>query len=232
MDTAKLPKHIAIFPDGDRRWARNNGLSEVEGYRVGVERLLSIVKKADSMGIENLTFWGFSTENWTRAESEVSFLMNEIFIKRGSELKDEFIKTNARFKHIGRKDRLPSKLSDLLNEIEEKTAHFEGKTLTMAIDYGGRDEIIRAVKKIVSDGVKAEDIDDKVFSSYLDTVDIPDPDMIIRTSGEQRMSGFMPWQTAYAELFFLDTYFPDFTDEMFEDVVMAFGNRERRFGGK
>ncbi len=232
MDTTKLPKHIAIFPDGDRRWARKNGLNEVEGYRAGVERLLGIVKKADELGIENLTFWGFSTENWTRAENEVNFLMNEIFIKRGRELKDEFVKTKAKFKHIGRKDRLPVKLSELLNEIEDETAHFEGRTLTMALDYGGRDEILRAVRKIVEQKVPVESIDEAIFTSYLDTAGIPDPDMIIRTSGEKRMSGFMSWQTAYSELFFLDTYFPDFTDEMFEKVVMEFAKRERRFGGK
>lgn len=227
-----LPKHIAIFPDGDRRWAKEKGLSPVEGYGVGVERLLDIVKKADELGIKYITFWGFSTENWKREENETNFLINEIFIKKGRELKGEFVAQKARFRHLGRKDRLPAKLVELLNEIEEETKDFTERFVSVGLDYGGRDEILRAIKSIVKRGFDVDSIDEELVSNSLDTAGIPDPDMIIRTSGEHRLSGFMPWQTIYSELFFVDTYFPDFTDDKFADLVDQFSNRERRFGAE
>lgn len=231
MNKVDLPKHIAIFPDGDRRWAKERGLSFAQGYIEGVERLRSVVRKANEIGIEILTFWGFSTENWKRDDNEVGFLINEIFTKKGRELKQEFIDLKVRFRHLGRKDRIPSALRKLFEELESATKDNNEKTVCIAIDYGGRDEITRAVKKIVESGVSADDINEELISSSLDTAGLPDPDMIIRTSGEHRLSGFMPWQTTYSELFFVDTYFPDFSDDQFEDLVHQFSTRERRFGG-
>jgi len=225
-----IPKHVAIIPDGDRRWARERGLNELEGYRVGVERLLEIVERADKLGIEVLTFWGFSTDNWKRSDEEINYLMKKIFIDNGKRYRERFIEKGVVFRHLGRKDRLPKELVDLLSDMEEKTKNNSGKTVCFAIDYGGRDEILRAVKKIVRNSVKDVDIDEKVFSNYLDTFGIPDPDMIIRTSGEYRLSGYLPWQSIYSELFFIREHFPDLTADIFEEIVTEFSRRSRRKG--
>lgn len=227
-----VPKHIAIIPDGNRRWARSKGLSDLEGHMEGVRRTLDIVEKAHELGVEVITFWGFSTENWKRDGDEVSYLMKDIFINQGKKFLQKFYDQKARFIHLGRKDRLPKELVSILSDLEEKTKEFVGRTVCFAIDYGGRNEILRAIQNIVESGAKSEEITEEFVGKLLDTKGIPDPDMIIRTSGEQRLSGLMPWQSVYAELFFVPIFYPEFTKDKFEEVVSDFANRQRRFGGK
>ncbi|MBI2356672.1 di-trans,poly-cis-decaprenylcistransferase [Candidatus Dojkabacteria bacterium] len=224
-----LPKHVVIIPDGNRRWARGKGKKDFDGHMEGVKRLFELVEEAAELGIEVITFWGFSTENWSRDEGEVSYLMQDIFLKQGRHFIPKFKEHKARFIHLGRKDRLSKELVEMITEVEEDTKEYSERTVCIAIDYGGRNEIIRGIKKAIESG---EELSEENFGKFLDTSDVADPDMIVRTSGEKRLSGFMPWQSVYAELFFVDDYFPDFTKEKFREVVNEFGNRQRRFGGK
>ncbi len=226
-----IPQHIVIIPDGNRRWAKERNLDSLLGHKAGVENLFKLIEKGNELGVKYMTFWGFSTENYKRDEAEVKYLFNDIFYESAKKYISEIDKYNAGFRHIGRKDRMPKKVSDLFNEIEEKTKDRTEKIVTIAIDYGGRDEILRAVKKMMADNISEEGINEELLSSYLDTHGLPDPDMIIRTSGEKRLSGFMPWQTVYSELFFVDDYFPDFTPDKLEDILKLYSQRNRRFGG-
>jgi undecaprenyl diphosphate synthase len=232
MSDIKIPKHIAIIPDGNRRWAKQNGKDILDGHTEGVQRTLDIIEKAKDLGVKAITFWGFSTENWNRGEREVGYLMEKIFKGYGNKYAEKFIEKEARFTHLGRKDRLPKGVMDILNDLEEKSKDYKEYFVNFAIDYGGQDEIVRVVKKVVESGVKAKDITKELIDTYVDLAGVPDLDMIIRTSGEQRLSGLLPWQAGYAELFFVDDYYPEFTADKFEEVVKSFGDRERRFGGK
>lgn len=227
-----IPKHIAIIPDGNRRWARKNGMKDIDGHMAGVKRTFELVEAAANLGVEVITFWGFSTENWSRDEGEVSYLMQDIFLKQGKHFIPKFQEHKARFIHLGRKDRLSKELVKMLTELEDSTKQYTDRTVCFAIDYGGRNEMLRAVKKALDSGVSIDDLNEDTFGEYLDTAGISDPDMIIRTSGEKRLSGIMPWQSVYAELFFVDDFYPDFTVEKFTKVVEEFGQRQRRFGGK
>lgn len=226
-DKLVVPNHLAIILDGNRRWAREKGLKAYSGhYKAGnFDNIKSIFKEAYKLGVPYLSFWAFSTENWKRDKIEVNAILG--VVSKGIA---EFRKNpeGVRFRHIGRKDRLPRALMDDIMKLEEETKNFNDFNVLLCLDYGGRDEIIRAVNKIISSDIKK--IDESMFSSYLDTKDIPDVDFIIRTSGERRTSGFMPFQGAYAEMYFTDIYFPDFTPADLKRAVEEFGNRKRRFG--
>jgi len=223
--------HIAVIPDGNRRWAKEHNLPTLEGHRKGVDTAVLLARKARALGIHTFTIWAFSTENWKRAQEEVGYLMRlyEVFIERYLQ---DALHDNVRLVHLGRKDRLPQSLLKKISNAEEKTKHHDQYTLNVALDYGGQDEIIRAVKKMAEQTKNFESLDEETFASFLDThaQPYPNPDLIIRTSGEQRISGFMPWQSAYAEYLFLDKYFPDMNERDMEDAAKEFQTRQRRFG--
>lgn len=228
----KVPVHIAILADGNRRWAKERGLPTFEGHRKGAEMAKKLSKKAKALGIKIMTIWVFSTENWKRTVEETGYLMGlfDTFIDRE---RKEALKEKTRIIHMGRKDRIPEGLKKKIIQAEEETRHFTDYYFVVALDYGGRDEIIRGVKKLKSSGLRVEDLDENTFSTFLDTKDLPqpDPDLIIRTSGEERLSGFMTWQSAYSEYYFSPLMFPDFGPEELEKAVKAYGERKRRFGG-
>lgn len=221
----KVPQHVVIIPDGNRHWAKEHGEPFWKGYQEGMERTKELLRVGSNAGIPHMTLWGFSTENWSRPKEEVEWLM-KAFTEAVSDLRSELLSNNISFRHLGRKDRLSRELAQELSNLERETAHFNGKTFSMALDYGGRDEIVRAAQKASEQGI----LDDKSFSLALDTVGLPDPDLIIRTSGEQRLSGIMPWQGVYAELYFTPLHFPDFTADQFRIALADYAGRQRRFG--
>ena len=222
-------KHVAIIPDGNRRWARNRGLPTIEGHRRGFNRAKELTEKARELGIEILTLWAFSTENWKRSKDEVGYLM-KIYERWIDDYLKEAIVDKVRLIHIGRKDRISKKLLEKIQNAEDQTKTFRNNTLVLALDYGGQDEILRGVQQLLKDNPKTENIDESLLSSYLDTKNIPNPDLIIRTSGEKRLSGFLLWGSAYAEFAFVDECFPDFTPELFEKCIDDYRKRLRRFG--
>lgn len=228
--SGKVPMHVAIIPDGNRRWAREKGFEASKGHLVAgeFEHLKEIMNEARRQGVMYLSLWGFSTENWSRnkIERDTIFGMIEKMVPK---LSEEFKKEGIKFRHIGRKDRLPRGLVSALTKLERETEKNKKFNVHLCLDYGGRDELIRAANKMIEFGVKK--IDENSFKSFLDTQDIPDPDLIIRTSGEQRISGFMPFQATYAELYFSEPYFPDFGAREFGEAISSFGKRIRRFGG-
>ncbi|MAG61186.1 di-trans,poly-cis-decaprenylcistransferase [archaeon] len=222
------PKHIAIIPDGNRRWATTKGLAASMGHRKAVEegRLRKLYQAARSKGVECVTLWGFSTENWKRGETEKKILF-ELFEGLTDTLSSDLIDDKIRFIHVGRRDRLPESLMSKLIQLEKDTSSFEGFTLCLALDYGGRDELTRAAQKLVNSNVA---VTEESLALALDTAKLPDLDLVIRTSGEQRLSGFMPFQSVYSELLFIDKYFPDFNVDDLVDAIDNFGKRGRRFG--
>lgn len=225
----RIPKHVAIIPDGNRRWAKERGMQGSLGHEKAgsSENLMKLFNEANELGLNHLTFWAFSTDNWKREKKEVDFLF-KLLKKSFDEFQKEFVKEGIRFKHIGRKDRLPKDIVARLEKLEKDTAGNEGLNVSICMDYGGRDEILRAVNKLLKEGVKEIEEDD--FKNYLDSAGIPDPDLIIRTSGESRTSGFMPFQSAYSEFYFCDVNFPDFGPEELRKAVAEFGRRKRNFG--
>lgn len=228
-----LPKHVAIIPDGNRRWAKEKNLPTFEGHRKGFERAIQIGQKSRDLKIKVLTLWAFSTENWQRSKQEIDYLMRLYSEMVDKYLKDA-LKNEVRIIHLGRKDRINENLKKKIIDAEKKTIKFNRHYLCIALDYGGQDEIIRAVNKIQSrrGGTKAQILDIKNFNNYLDSKDLPYPDvdLVIRTSGEFRTSGFMTWQTAYSEYIFYPGYFPDFSASEFEKCIKEFIRRQRRFG--
>jgi len=227
--SGKMPSHIGIIMDGNGRWAQIRGLPRIEGHRIGAERAKEVIEVSVELGIKCLTLYTFSTENWQRPQSEVSTLMRllEVYLRR--ELSG-LIEKDIVFKAIGETWQLPANIQSLITETEEKTAFNKGMTLVTALSYSGRNEIIRAIKKIMNSGVKAEELTETIFSFNLDTEGLPPPDLVIRTSGERRLSNFLLWQSAYAELYFTDTLWPDFDKEEFMLAIQDFQGRERRFG--
>ncbi|OGW40009.1 MAG: di-trans,poly-cis-decaprenylcistransferase [Nitrospirae bacterium RBG_13_39_12] len=227
--TGRIPKHAGIIMDGNGRWAESRGLPRVEGHRRGVERTKEVVEVAAELGLKVLTLYAFSTENWLRPNSEVTTLMKllELYLKR--EL-GNLVKNNVVFKTIGDIWRLPEDIQKVIRETEEKTSLNKGMILVAAWSYSGRNEILRAVKKVLCAGIKPEDLTEEIFSSYLDTAALPSPDLIIRTGGEMRISNFLIWQGAYSELYFTDTLWPDFTKDEFLFAIQDYQRRERRFG--
>lgn len=227
-----LPDHIAIILDGNRRWARARGINPTDGHKAGYKALNETVKAIRGIGVHTLTVWGFSTENWDRPGPEIKRIM--ALIKYAlEEAKKEANEQGVRIVHLGRKDRLPKEIAELIVKVEEQTLRNKKYIFNIALDYGGRDEIIRAIKRLVADGVPEEEIDEKLFSTYLDTGDQPYPnvDLFIRTSGEQRTSGFLPWQLNYAEYYWERDHLPDMTKEKLRDILLDYSRRRRRFGG-
>ena len=231
--TASGPSHVAIIIDGNGRWATSRGLPRLAGHKRGAERVREIVESCPDLAISHLTLFAFSTENWKRPELEVIGLMRlfrRYIKKEGARLVAE----GVRVRFIGGRERLDADLLALMAGIEAQTATNDRLHLTVAINYGGRDEILRATRRVaeavLAGLLRAEDITPETIEDYLDTAGLPDPDLVLRTSGEFRVSGFLPWQSAYSEFAFVDTRWPDFTAEMFAAQVRGFGKRERRFG--
>ena len=232
--TVRIPQHVAIIMDGNGRWAQQRGLPRTMGHRKGVEAVRETVRAAGEVGISYLTLFAFSSENWSRPETEVNDLMGllKAFIRRDlAELHSE----NIRIRVIGSRDNLRGDILPLLLEAEETTRGNTGLTLVIAFNYGARDEIARAARKLatmVARGeLEASQIDAVALDRQLDTRGIPDPDLVIRTSGEERLSNFLLWQAAYAELLFVPEFWPDFTRDIFHAALEAYGRRDRRFGG-
>lgn len=229
-----IPEHIAIIMDGNGRWAKGQGLPRSAGHKKGVETLRQVVRTSGEVGVKYLTLFAFSSENWNRPAEEVGFLMGllKTFVKRDLE---KLHNENVRVTVIGGRENLQADILKLLLEAEETTAQNTGLNLVIAFNYGARDEIARATRKITAD-VKSgildiENIDEDCLSSYLDTSSIPDPELIIRSSGEQRLSNFLLWQAAYSEFIFVDELWPDFSKDVYLRAINTYKGRERRFGG-
>lgn len=227
--TGRLPRHVGVIMDGNGRWAELRGLSRVEGHKRGAERSKEIIRAAVDLGVNALTLYAFSMENWQRPSDEVSFLMKLLDLYLRKEIRD-LLQLGLRFRAIGQTWMLPEKIQALIKETEERTAANTGMFLVAALSYGGRNEILRAVKKALVSGTDPESITEENFSDLLDTAGLPPPDLIIRTSGERRLSNFLLWQAAYAELYFTNTLWPDFTKEEFLNAIHDYQVRERRFG--
>jgi undecaprenyl diphosphate synthase len=225
----RIPNHVGIIMDGNGRWAESRGLPRIEGHRRGVERTKEVVEVAAELGLKILTLYAFSTENWRRPSSEVTMLMKLLELYLRKEL-SSMMRNNIVFKAIGDTWRLPDNIQGIIRETEEKTSLNKGMTLVMALSYSGRNEILRAVRKMLYSGVKPEELTEKVFSSYLDTAGLSAPDLIIRTSGEMRISNFLLWQAAYSEFYFTDSLWPDFSKEEFLLAIQDYQRRDRRFG--
>lgn len=233
LEDLTIPQHVAIILDGNGRWAKKRGLPRNLGHAQGFATVEKTVFHAADLGIKYLTVYGFSTENWKRPEEEVTGLMN-LFRKYMKRLLKTALENDARVLMIGERSRFPQDIIDGINELEEKTKQNSKITFTIAINYGGRDEITRAVNKIVQeakDGSLTEPVTEQMISGHLDTKLIPDPDLLIRTSGEQRLSNYLIWQSAYAELYFTDVLWPDFSKEDLIEAVRYYNTRDRRFGG-
>lgn len=224
-----IPKHVVIIPDGNRRWAKKHGLEPIEGHKKGLDTALNIVKGSRNLGVKVLTLWGFSTENWNRQAPEVKYLMKiyTLFFRKHFR---ELMREGVKFNWIGRRDRVPLALKRILEKVERETAKNTLYILNICIDYGGKDEIVRSIKRILAKRIAPSKIDEKLIAANLDTAGIPDPDLLIRTSGEYRTSGIMPWQTTYTELFFSKLYFPDFSLLELKRAIADFARRQRRYG--
>jgi undecaprenyl diphosphate synthase len=229
----ECPRHVAIIMDGNGRWATLRGRPRTYGHHRGTERVRDIVKAAPGLGIEVLTLFAFSTENWRRPEYEIKVLMS-LFRRYAVREVDELDAANVRVRFIGQRERLPADLQRLMGQMEARTAANTALTIQVALSYGSRTELVTAVRRLageVAAGRMAPDeIDEAALSGALDTAGIPDPDLVIRTSGEYRISNFLLWQSAYAEYAFVDECWPDFTAEKLAELVAAYGRRERRFG--
>lgn len=223
----KIPTHIAIIPDGNRRWARKNGLPIMEGHKKGIENFKKISLYCKKKGIKIITFFAFSTENWKREKFEVNYLMR-LFKEYFKKYKDYFKKEKMKVRIIGDRENLPSDTRDIIEEIEERTKDNKERIVNICLNYGGRLEIVEAVKKILREEPKKLDL--TTFRSYLWTKDIPDPDLVIRTGGERRISNFLLWQLAYSELYFSRKLWPDFTNLDLARILKDYQKRERRFG--
>ncbi|MDX5592731.1 isoprenyl transferase [Pseudovibrio sp. SPO723] len=229
-----MPQHVAIIMDGNGRWAASRGMPRTEGHRNGVKTVRDIVRQAGELGIGYLTLFAFSSENWSRPPSEVKFLMGLLRAYVRSDLK-ELKKNNVRIRVIGSREDLDPGVRRLLEDAEDATAECSGLELVLAFNYGARDELTRAVRKlsaqVASGGKQPDAITGEDIEACLDTAGMPDPDLIIRTSGEQRLSNFLLWQAAYAEFYFAPMHWPDFDRNAFDQALSCYKNRERRFGG-
>jgi undecaprenyl diphosphate synthase len=228
-----VPNHIAMILDGNRRWARARGLKPWEGHYHGYLAVEALAKSVRDLGVHTFTVWAFSTENWERPQSEIDAIM-DLFRKALKEKEKEFHKDKVALVHLGRKDRLPEDIRKMLIKIESETAKYSKNHIyNLAVDYGGRSEIVRATQKAIESGIKPEELDEKTFERFLDTYGqpYPNPDLFIRTSGEQRTSGLLPWQMVYAEYLFSDVHLPDFSPEYLREAILDFSRRRRRFGG-
>ena len=232
-DEAHGPHHVAVIMDGNGRWAQARGRPRLFGHHAGARRVREIVSACPDLGIKYLTMFAFSTENWKRTQTEVAGLMN-LFRRYLMREMQELIDADVRVRFIGDRIRLDYQLRVLMDEVETLTESCTTLNLTIALNYGGRDEVSRATKRMAMDEsegrLKPEDVNEETLPKYLDTCVLPDPDLVIRTSGEARISNFLLWQSAYSEYEFIDTLWPDFTEEIFTSVIKGFGKRVRRFG--
>lgn len=228
-----IPKHVAIILDGNGRWAKSKGMPRNYGHAQGAKNVEVICREANKMGIKYLTFYAFSTENWNRPKEEVDALMKLLHNYMKTCLKTAG-KNNMRVRVIGDRTRLDDSTQKRIVELEEASKKYDGLNMTIAINYGSRDEIIRGIKNYAADCVdgkeKPEELNEDIFEKYLDTRELPDPDLLIRTSGEQRLSNYLLWQLAYAEFYFTDVPWPDFKEKHLHLAVEAFQHRDRRFG--
>jgi undecaprenyl diphosphate synthase len=231
LDPSRIPRHIACVMDGNGRWAKQQGLSRTEGHKAGEHALFDVLEGADELGVEWFTVYAFSTENWRRPKDEVKFLINfneQILLQRRDELNDR----NIRIWFSGRRDwRVPKRLIRRMDETLELTQDNTGLTFTIAFNYGGRAELVDAVRRIVESGLPADKITEKVIARNLYNPEMPDPDLMIRTSGEYRISNFLLWELAYSELVFSDVLWPDFRREHLYAAIKEYQDRDRRFGG-
>jgi undecaprenyl diphosphate synthase len=223
-------RHVAIIMDGNGRWAASRGESRPYGHRAGVEALRKIVRAAPGLGIEYLSVYAFSTENWKRPEAEVEALMDLLVEYLRSEV-DALDREHVKIVFLGDDRAMPERCKREMGTAAERTAHNQGLVLAIAVNYGGRDEIVRAVRRALADPKKAAELDEETFGDFLDTAGMPDPDLIIRPSGELRLSNFLLWQSAYAEIFVTPVYWPDFDEKELERALQHFEQRDRRFGG-
>ncbi len=228
-----VPNHVAIILDGNGRWAKAKGMPRTYGHKAGADNVEPICRAAYDMGIRYMTFYAFSTENWSRPDDEVSTLMTLLgdFLKKAKKTAKD---NNMRVRVIGDLSRLDDKLQKGITGLMEQSRDYTGLTLTIALNYGSRDEIVRAVNHMIEDvksGTLSTPVTEDVFSGYLDTAELPDPDLLIRTSGEQRLSNYLLWQMAYTEFYFTEVPWPDFDEAELKKAVEAYGNRDRRYGG-
>ncbi len=233
VEDLKIPTHVSVIMDGNGRWAKSKGMPRTFGHKKGAEVVMDICRDADDLGIKYLTIYAFSTENWNRPDLEVKTLML-LFGKYLKICYDEAQKNNMRVRIIGDTSALSSELQEKIRVLEEDTKDFTGFHLQIAINYGSRDEMIRAMKRMIKDyeegRISAEELDEARFSTYLDTADIPDPDLMIRTSGELRLSNYLMWQHAYSEFYFTDTPWPEFNKAELLKAIEAYTMRDRRYG--
>ncbi len=233
MEKDNLCKHIAIIMDGNGRWAKKRGMPRTFGHKKGAENVVEITKAMKESGIKYLTLYAFSTENWKRTEDEVNALMNLLREYLNKEF-EEIMENDVRLLFIGERDMLSADIQQKISELEEKSKNNKSLVLCVALSYGSRQEIVSAFKKIATDicnkNITVEDISMEMINNNLYTKDIPDPDILIRTSGEQRISNYLLWQLAYTELFFTNTLWPDFKKDELLDIINQFNNRERRYG--
>jgi undecaprenyl diphosphate synthase len=223
------PQHVAIIMDGNGRWAKKHGLPRLAGHNAGGDNIRPVVKIFANYGVKYLTMYMFSTENWNRPRIEVAGLLS-LLAKKIDQETQAFHQENIRLVHLGRLDRLSRKLREKVQAAVELTKNNTGLTLCLAFDYGGRDEIVQAAGRIASAGILANNIDEPVFARYLHSPDIPDPDLVIRTGGESRLSNFLLWQAAYSELYFTPVLWPDFGRQDVEEALSEYKRRQRRFG--
>ncbi|MCX6718345.1 MAG: polyprenyl diphosphate synthase [Candidatus Staskawiczbacteria bacterium] len=224
-----IPKHIVLFPDGNRRWAREKGMHTLEGHKKGYDNLLDFSEWCKNRGVKTLTAFGFSTENWNRSPEEVDYLM-KLLEKCLLDNLLKYDKDGIRVRVIGQRERLPKTLQEAVVKVEDATKNNSNLFLNFAISYGGKWDILNAVKKIIQAGTPAEEVDEKLFEAYLSTTGLPTPDFIIRAGGEMRLSNFVLWQAAYAELYFSPKYWPDFSEQDLDTALAEFDKRARRFG--
>ncbi len=229
-----IPNHLVIFPDGNARWAKQNNLPALEGYKKGYQNLLDFSEWCKNRGVKVLTVYGFTTENWDRGSSAISFLMDlfeDLLVKNLEKyLKtDDWHKMGVKIRVVGQKDKLPKAVQRAIEKMEEATKDNKSLFLNLCVSYGGKWDILQAVKKIAKEKIPAEKIDEKLFSKYLSMSDLPDPDFIIRAGGNMRLSNFSLWQSAYSELYFYPKYWPDFTEQDLDAVLADFSARSRRF---
>jgi len=225
----RVPRHIGIIMDGNGRWAQARGLPRLAGHRAGTENLRRVLRAAVEFGIQILTIYAFSTENWARPEDEVRGLLSilgRVIDRELTELHEE----GVQLRHVGRLERVPSRLRQKIRDAIELTKDNQRLILNVAFDYGGRAELVDAIRRIIADGVPADQVDESLVSRYLYTAELPDPDLIIRTSGEMRVSNFLLWQGAYAEFYVTPTLWPDFDKDEFYKALQGYSQRERRFG--
>lgn len=222
-------KHIAIIMDGNRRWAKERNLPSALGHKKGVEALKVTLRACNDFGVKYLTVYAFSTENWNRKKEEVDFLMNLVAVTLTNEL-EEMHKENVQIHFIGDLTKLSDSLQKILANAVETTKNNTGVVLQIALNYGSRDEIVNAVKKIVSSGINADDISEKIISDNLYTSNVPDPDILVRTGGEQRISNYLLWQIAYSEIIIRNEFWPEFDKNLLAECIKEFGKRQRRYG--